>query len=72
MSEAEEVERLGDELFEFIQGDQGYFHFSDGEHLGMTKEQFFARTRGRLLYGQRACRKMRAFLRKHNALDGPT
>lgn len=58
------VELLAVELFAEVQTDQGYFFVSDGESFPTTAE-FFQRVRGRLKYGERAVRKMRAFLKRH-------
>lgn len=68
--EPAEVEKLAAELFASVEGDQGFFFVSDAE-VFPTTEQFFKRIRGRLQYGERAVRKMRAFLKKYDALDGP-
>jgi len=62
-----EVQRLAAEIFSLMQMSQGYFFVSDGETFP-TVEEFFERLRGRLAWGQRACRDMRAFLKKYDAL----
>ncbi len=64
MSERQEVEVLGEELFQKVQTSQGYFYVSDGETFA-TKAEFFERVRGRLQEGRKAVRLMAAFLRKY-------
>ena len=66
--ESADVEALADELFAKVQESQGFFYVSDGEGLGMRRDQFFDRIRGRLEWGRLAVKQMRAFLAKHDEI----
>lgn len=69
-SERAEVEELADELFAAVQKAQGHAFVSDGETFA-TKKEFFERIRGRLEWSMAASRRMRVFLKKHDALSAP-
>lgn len=64
---SEMMEKLGEELFELVERDQGYAYISDG--MGsMTRQQFFDMTRRALKHSDIATTKIRSFLRKHGEL----
>lgn len=69
MKTAKSVSELSDELFRRVEQSQGFFFVSDDGGGGMTEEQFFERIRGRLAWGRRAVKDMRAFLAKYGQLD---
>lgn len=62
------VSDLVDELFDAIQEDQGHGFFSDGEGVGLTHQQYFDHARTRLVYNERAIKKIKKFLRKYGEL----
>jgi hypothetical protein len=62
---ADGIEKLVDELFRQVEPHQGYLHVSDGEYF-QTREELFSRIHGRLAHGLEACRRMQAWLKKHD------
>ena len=67
-TEAMIMEEFAAELFAKVEQAQGFFFVSDGEGQGMRRDEFFDRIRGRLEWGRKAVRQMRAFLAKHEEL----
>lgn len=59
--ERAEVERLVAKLFKRVQSAQGWAFASDGETFA-TKEEFFARLRGKLAWTYESAKILRAFL----------
>lgn len=65
------VAALADELFGLVQLDQGKGFVSDGLEVIETRAEFFEIVRGHLEHSERACQKLRAFLRKYDELGRP-
>ena len=64
------VEQLCDELFHFVQKDQGFAFLSDG--MGsMEREMFFSAVRVALFHNKIASQKIAIFLRKYGQIHGP-